>query len=156
MRRLVRSPYMLFVMGLAASFVVILIDFVVDFFLLYNGRGFNKVLWINLRPASLWTYLLTTVSYLGFSYLLFRLQRESAEEQRIVDEFLHKLLNSFKSLRYNLYSMKMAIHVARHRMEPPTEMLSLVDKGIEKSVGLINGYLAMTGDAQDAGDHDAP
>jgi len=33
-------------------------------------------------------------------------------------------------------------------------MLSLVDKGIEKSVGLINGYLALTGDAQEAGDHD--
>jgi hypothetical protein len=147
---------MLFVMGLAASFMVILIDFIVDFFLLYNGRGFNKVLWINLRPVSLWMYLLTTVSYLGFSYLLFRLQRESAEEQRIIDEFLYKLLDSFKSLRYNLYSMKMAIHVARHRMEPPTEMLSLVDKGIEKSVGLINGYLALTGDTQDAGDHDAP
>jgi hypothetical protein len=45
--------------------------------------------------------------------------------------------------------MKMAIHVARHKMEPPTEMLSLIDQGIERSVGLINGYLALTGDAQD-------
>jgi hypothetical protein len=149
MRRLVRSPYMLFAMGLAASLIVIVLDFAVDFFLLYRNKGFVKVVMINLRPTSLWTYLLITVSYLGFSYVLFRLQRESAEEQRIVDEFLYKLLDSFKSLRYNLYSMKMAIHVARHRMEPPTEMLSLVDKGIEKSVGLINGYLALTGDAQD-------
>ena len=149
MRRLVRSPYMLFVIGLAASLIVIVLDFAVDFFILYKGRGFHKVLWLNLRPTSLWTYLLITVSYLGFSYVLFHLQRESTEEQRIVDEFLYKLLDSFKSLRYNLYSMKMAIHVARHRMEPPTEMLSLVDKGIERSVGLINGYLALTGDAQD-------
>jgi hypothetical protein len=149
MRRLVRSPYMLFAMGLAASLIVIVLDFAVDFFLLYRNKGFVKVVMINLRPTSLWTYLLITVSYLGFSYVLFHLQRESAEEQRIVDEFLYKLLDSFKSLRYNLYSMKMAIHVARHRMEPPTEMLSLVDKGIEKSVGLINGYLALTGDAQD-------
>jgi hypothetical protein len=140
---------MLFVMGLAASLIVIILDFVVDFFLLYKDRGFYKVLWINQRPASLWTYLLIVVSYLGFSYVLFRLQRESAEEQKIVDEFLYKLLDSFKSLRYNLYSMKMAIHVARHKMEPPTEMLSLVDKGIERSVGLINGYLALTGDSQD-------
>jgi len=89
------------------------------------------------------------VSCLGFSYVLFRLHRDSAEEQKTVDGFLYKLLDSFKSLRYNLYSMKMAIHVARHKMEPPTEMLSLIDKGIERSVGLINGYLALTGDAQD-------
>ncbi len=141
---------MLFVMGIAASLIVIVLDFAVDFFLLYRNKGFVKVVMINLRPTSLWTYLLITVSYLGFSYVLFRLQRESAEEQKTVDEFLYKLLDSFKSLRYNLYSMKMAVHVARHRIEPPTEMLSLVDKGIEKSVGLINGYLALTGDAQDA------
>jgi len=89
------------------------------------------------------------VSCLGFSYVLFRLHRDSAEEQKTVDGFLYKLLDSFKSLRYNLYSMKMAIHVARHKMEPPTEMLSLIDQGIERSVGLINGYLALTGDAQD-------
>jgi hypothetical protein len=149
MRRIGRSPYMLFVLGIAASLIVIVLDLAVDFFLLYRDKGFVKVVMVNLRPASLWTYLLITVSYLGFSYLLFRLQRESAEEQKTVDEFLYKLLDSFKSLRYNLYSMKMAIHVARHRMEPPTEMLSLVDKGIEKSVGLINGYLALTGDTQD-------
>lgn len=140
---------MLFVMGIAASLIVIVLDLAVDFFLLYRDKGFVKVVMLNLRPASLWTYLLITASYLGFSYLLFRLQRESAEEQKTVDEFLYKLLDSFKSLRYNLYSMKMAIHVARHRIEPPTEMLSLVDKGIEKSVGLINGYLALTGDTQD-------
>jgi len=150
MHRIGRSPYMLFVMGIAASLIVIVLDFAVDFFLLYRNKGFVKVVMINLRPTSLWTYLLITVSYLGFSYVLFRLQRESAEEQKTVDEFLYKLLDSFKSLRYNLYSMKMAVHVARHRIEPPTEMLSLVDKGIEKSVGLINGYLALTGDAQDA------
>ena len=154
MHRIGRSPYMLLLMGIAASLIVIVLDFAVDFFLLYRDKGFVKVVMINLRPTSLWTYLLITASYFGFSYLLLRLQRESVEEQRIVDEFLHKLLDSFKSLRYNLYSMKMAIHVARHRMEPPTEMLSLVDKGIEKSVGLINGYLALTGDAQEAGDHD--
>ena len=140
---------MLFVMGLAASLMVIILDFAVDFFLIYKDKGFNKVLMISLRPTSLWTDLLIVVSYLGFSYVLFRLQRDSAEEQKIVDGFLYKLLASFKSLRYNLYSMKMAIHVARHKMEPPTEMLSLIDQGIERSVGLINGYLALTGDAQD-------
>ncbi|MCK4583120.1 hypothetical protein KAU18_07375 [Candidatus Bathyarchaeota archaeon] len=149
MQRLRRSPYMLFVMGLAASLMVIILDFAVDFFLIYKDKGFNKVLMINLRPTSLWTDLLIVVSYLGFSYVLFRLQRDSAEEQKTVDGFLYKLLDSFKSLRYNLYSMKMAIHVARHKMEPPTEMLSLIDQGIERSVGLINGYLALTGDAQD-------
>ena len=140
---------MLFVMGLAASLMVIILDFAVDFFLIYKDKGFNKVLMINLRPTSLWTDLLIVVSYLGFSYVLFRLQRDSAEEQKTIDGFLYKLLDSFKSLRYNLYSMKMAIHVARHKMEPPTEMLSLIDQGIERSVGLINGYLALTGDAQD-------
>jgi hypothetical protein len=129
--------------------MVILLDFAVDFFFIYKDKGFIKVVIINLRPTSLWTDLLIVVSYLGFSYVLFRLQRDSAEEQKTVDDFLYKLLDSFKSLRYNLYSMKMAIHVARHRMEPPTEMLSLVDQGIERSVGLINGYLAFTGDAQD-------
>jgi len=149
MQRLRRSPYILFVMGLAASLMVIILDFAVDLFLIYKDKGFNKVVMMNLRPISLWTDLLIVVSYLGFSYVLFRLQRDSAEEQKIVDVFLYKLLDSFKSLRYNLYSMKMAIHVARHRMEPPTEMLSLVDQGIERSVGLINGYLAFTGDVQD-------
>lgn len=64
---------MLFVMGLAASLMVIILDFAVDFFLLYKDKGFNKVLMINLRPTSLWTDLLIVVSYLGFSYVLFRL-----------------------------------------------------------------------------------
>ena len=136
-------------MGLAASLMVIILDFAVDLFLIYKDKGFNKVVMINLRPTSLWTDLLIAVSYLSFSYVLFRIQRDSAKEQKTVDVFLYRLLDSFKSLRYNLYSMKMAIHVARHRMEPPTEMLSLVDQGIERSVGLINGYLAFTGDVQD-------
>ena len=149
MQRLRESPYTLFVMGLAASLIVIILDFAVDFFLIHKDKGFNKVLMINLRPTSLWTHLLIVASYLGFSYMLFRLQRDSAEEQKTVDDFLYKLLDSFKSLRYNLYSMKIAIHVARHKMEPPTEMLSLVDQGIKRSVGLINGYLAFTGYAQD-------
>jgi len=140
---------MLFVMGLAASLMVILLDLAVDFLFIYRDKGLIKVLMINLRPTSLWTDFLIVVSYLCFSYVLFRLLRDSAEEQKTVDDFLYKLLESFKSLRYNLYSMKMAIHVARHKMEPPTEMLSLVDQGIERSVGLINGYLAFTGDAQD-------
>lgn len=140
---------MLFVMGLAASLMVILLDLVADYFFIYGDKDIIKVVMMNLRPISLWTDLLIVVSYLGFGYVLFRLQRDSAEEQKIVDDFLYKLLDSFKSLRYNLYSMKMAIHVARHKMEPPTEMLSLVDQGIERSVGLINGYLAFTGDAQD-------
>ena len=139
---------MLFIMGLAASLMVILLDLMVDYFI-YGDKELIKVVMINLRPSSLWTDLLIVVSYLGFSYVLFRLQRDSAEEQKIVDGSLYKLLASFKSLRYNLYSMKMAIHVARHKMEPPTEMLSLIDQGIERSVGLINGYLALTGDAQD-------
>ena len=128
--------------------MVILLDLMVDYFI-YGDKELIKVVMINLRPSSLWTDLLILVSYLGFSYVLFRLQRDSAEEQKSVDGFLYKLLDSFKSLRYNLYSMKMAIHVARHKMEPPTEMLSLIDQGIERSVGLINGYLALTGDAQD-------
>ena len=140
---------MLFVMGLAASLMVILLDLMVDYFFIYGDKEFIKVVMMNLRPISLWTDLLIFVSYLGFSYVLFRLQKDSAEEQKIVDDFLYKLLDSFKSLRYNLYSMKMAIHVARHKMEPPTEMLSLVDQGIERSVSLINSYLALTGDAQD-------
>jgi hypothetical protein len=140
---------MLFVMGLAASLMVILLDLVADYFFIYGDKDIIKVVMMNLRPISLWTDFLIVVSYLGFSYVLFRLRRDSAEEQKIVDDFLYKLLDSFKSLRYNLYSMKMAIHVARHKMEPPTEMLSLVDQGIERSVGLINGYLAFTGDAQD-------
>jgi len=128
--------------------MVILLDLMVDYFI-YGDKELIKVVMINLRPSSLWTDLLIVVSYLGFSYVLFRLQRDSAEEQKTVDGFLYKLLDSFKSLRYNLYSMKMAIHVARHKMEPPTEMLSLIDQGIERSVGLINGYLALTGDAQE-------
>lgn len=57
----------------------------VDFFI-YKDKGLIKVLMINLRPSSLWTDLLILVSYLGFSYVLFRLQRDSAKEQKIVDE----------------------------------------------------------------------
>ena len=57
----------------------------VDFFI-YKDKGLIKVLMINLRPTSPWTDLLVVVSYLGFSYVLFRLQRDSAEEQKIVDE----------------------------------------------------------------------
>ena len=76
---------MLFIMGLAASLMVILLDLMVDYFI-YGDKELITVVMINLRPSSLWTDLLILVSYLGFSYVLFRLQRDSAKEQKIVDE----------------------------------------------------------------------
>ena len=64
------------------------------------------------------------------------------DELDAVDGFLYELLDSLKALRFNMASMKMAVHVARYNIEPPTEMLQLIEEGVEKSVGLLNSYLA--------------
>ena len=142
MQRVNRHPYLLLVMGAAAGLLVIMLDLLVDYFFIYENKAFIQVVMINLRTAAIWTDCLIVSSYIGFSYLLMRIQRSAVQEQRVIDDFLFKLLDSFKSLRYNLYSMKMAVHVARYNMEPPPEMLHLVEQGIEKSVALINNYLA--------------
>jgi hypothetical protein len=80
--------------------------------------------------------------------ILYVLRRDTRDEVDRVDGFLLQLLEHLKSLRFNLYSIKMAVHVARYDIEPPQEALALTEQRIDSSVSLIDAYLSGQGQTQ--------
>jgi len=144
-----RSPYFILLAGLLVGLLVVSLDVLVDYFFFYEGKTIIDVLARNMSPMSVWGHGLLVLSYVGFSVVVYFLQKNVSEETGRVDSFLFQLLDSLKSLRYNLYNIKMAIHVARYGIEPPEDMLTLVEQRIEKSVCLIDAYLSGSNGAQE-------
>ena len=144
-----RSPYFILLTGLLIGLLIVSLDVLVDYFFFYEGKTIIDVLVKNMSPMSVWSHGLLVMSYVGFSVVVFFLQKNVSEETSRVDSFLFQLLDSLKSLRYNLYNIKMAIHVARYGIEPPEDMLTLVEQRIEKSVYLIDAYLSGSNSAQE-------
>jgi hypothetical protein len=144
-----RSPYFILLAGLLIGLLAVILDVLVDYFFFYEGKTIIDVLARNVSPMSIWSHGLLVLSYVGFSVVVYFLQKNVSEETGRVDSFLFQLLDSLKSLRYNLYNIKMAIHVARYGIEPPEDMLTLVEQRIEKSVCLIDAYLSGSNGAQE-------
>jgi hypothetical protein len=144
-----RSPYFILLAGLLVGLLVVSLDVLVDYFFFYPGKTIIDVLVKNESPMSLWSHGVTVLSYVGFSVVIYFLQKNVSAETGRVDSFLFQLLDSLKSLRYNLYNIKMAIHVARYGIEPPEDMLTLVEQRIERSVCLIDAYLSGSNGAQE-------
>ena len=142
MLRFKRSPYKILIIGAALSIFVVLLDLAVDYLVFYENKTIIDVIARNMTPMALWSHGVTVVSYLGFSVVMYLLHRAMKDELDAVDGFLYELLDSLKALRFNMASVKMAVHVARYNIEPPTEMLQLIEEGVEKSVGLLDSYLA--------------
>jgi len=148
MQGLRRSPYAVLFAALLCGVILLALDFVVDMFVFFEGKTVLEVAVKNLNPTALWSNGLIMLSYAGFGVLLYVLRKDAREESDRVDEFLLQLLEHLKSLRYNLYSIKMAVHVARYDIEPPQEALALTEQRIESSVSLIDAYLSGQGQAK--------
>jgi len=144
-----RSPYFILLTGLLIGLLMVSLDVIVDYVFFYEGKTIIDVLAKNMNPMSLWGHGIIVLSYVGFSVVVYFLQKNVSAETDKVDSFLFQLLDSLKSLRYNLYNIKMAIHVARYGIEPPEDMLTLVEQRIERSVCLIDAYLSGSNGAQE-------
>ena len=136
-----RSPYAVLFAALLCGVILVALDFVVDMVFFFEGKSALEVAVKNLNPMALWSNGLILLSYAGFGALLYVLRKSTREEADRVDGFLLQLLEHLKSLRFNLYSIKMAVHVARFDIEPPEEALALTEERIESSVSLIDAYL---------------
>ena len=142
MLRFKRSPYKILIIGAALSILVVLLDLTVDYLMFYENKTIIDVIARNMTPMAMWSHGVVVTSYMGFSVVVYLLHRAMKDELDAVDGFLYELLDSLKALRFNMASVKMAVHVARYNIEPPTEMLQLIEEGVEKSVGLLDSYLA--------------
>ena len=145
MQGLRRSPYAVLFAALLCGVILLALDFVVDMFVFFEGKTVLEVAVKNLNPTALWSNGLIMLSYAGFGVLLYVLRKDAREESDRVDGFLLQLLEHLKSLRFNLYSIKMAVHVARYDIKPPQEALALTEQRIESSVSLIDAYLSGQG-----------
>jgi translation elongation factor EF-Tu-like GTPase len=142
MLRFKRSPYKILIIGAALSILVVLLDLTVDYLMFYENKTIIDVIARNMTPMAMWSHGVVVTSYMGFSVVVYLLHRAMKDELDAVDGFLYELLDSLKALRFNMASVKMAVHAARYNIEPPTEMLQLIEEGVEKSVGLLDSYLA--------------
>jgi hypothetical protein len=142
MLRFKRSPYKILIIGVALSVFMVLLDLAMDYLVFYENKTIIDVIAKNMTPMSLWSHGVVVASYLGFSVILYLLHRAMKDELDEVDGFLIELRDSLKALRFNMANVKMAVHVARYNIEPPTEMLQLIEDGVEKSVGLLDNYLS--------------
>ncbi|TRO54133.1 hypothetical protein E2P71_04990 [Candidatus Bathyarchaeota archaeon] len=153
MLRFKRSPYKILIIGVALSIFMTILDLAVDYLVFYDNKTIIDVIARNRTPMELWNHGVIVTSYLGFSVVLFLLHRAMKEEMEAVDGFLYELLDSLKALRFNMASVKMAVHVAKYNIEPPTEMLQLIGEGVEKSVRLLDSYLAHSDERDGEGDY---
>jgi len=153
MLRFKRSPYKILIIGVALSIFISILDLAVDYLVFYDNKTIIDVIARNRTPMELWNHGVIVTSYLGFSVVLFLLHRAMKEEMEAVDGFLYELLDSLKALRFNMASVKMAVHVAKYNIEPPTEMLQLIGEGVEKSVRLLDSYLAHSDERDGEGDY---
>ena len=140
-RKLSGSPFEVMELALMAGGGFIFIDFLVDFFIIHQGRSLIYILNMNLTPASLWSNFLI-VSCFVLSGYLFTVYREGVKKDReSFDGYISETIKALDVLRYNLYSMRMVLHSSNNDMTPPAEALNSVEEGISASISLIDSYL---------------
>ena len=135
------SPYEVMMLALVSSGFFILVDLLVDFFVFYPGRGVIFVLNVNLAWISLWHSLLIVISFLVFGYAFVVYRDMVSEEQDSVDGYISSTIEALDALRYNLYSMKMAIHTSNSTDMTYEEAVDSVEEGLSVSIDLIDAYL---------------
>ena len=135
------SPYDVMMLALVSSGLVILVDFLVDYLVFYPGRSLVYVLNVNLAWISLWHSLLIVISFLVFGYAFVVYRDMVKEEQDSVDGYISSTIEALDALRYNLYSMKMAIHTSNSTDMTYEEAVDSVEEGLSVSIDLIDTYL---------------
>ena len=135
------SQYEVMKLAIYSGGCVILFDFFVDLLVLHRNRGLLYVLNLNLAFNSLWSSLLIVLSFLSFGYLFTVYRTSVNEEKENVDEYITTTIEAFDALRYNLYSMKLAIHSSHDSIAPPDKVLDSMEEGLSASINLIDSYL---------------
>ncbi len=135
------SPYDIMKIALLSGFTVILTDFVIDFLVLYRNRGLVYVLNINLSKFSLWTSFLIIFSFTLFGYILVVNRSHNTGDREDVDGYILKTIEATDALRYNLYSMRLAIHSSKNDFDSTKKIMDSVEKGLKASIDLIDSYL---------------
>ena len=135
------SQYDVMKLALISSGLVILLDLVVDFFVFYPSSGFVYVLNMNLALISLWHSMLIVISFLVFGYSFIVYRDEVMEEQDSVDAYISSTIEVLDALRYNLYSMRIAIHSSNSTDVSKEEIVESVEEGLSISIDVIDSYL---------------
>ena len=135
------SPYDVMMLALVSSGLVILVDFLVDYFVFYPGRSLVYVLNVNLAWVSLWHSLSFVICFLAFGYAFIVYRDEARAEQDSVDGYISGTIEALDALRYNLYSMRMAIHSSNSTDMSYEEAVDSVEEGLSVSIDLIDAYL---------------
>ena len=132
------SPYDIMKYALIAGFSVILTDFIVDYLFFYRNRGLIYVLNINLSKVSLWTSMLIMLSFILFGSILTVYRTKITGERDDVDSYILKTIETNDALRYNLYSMRLAIHSSNNDFDSTKKVMDSVEKGLKVSIDLID------------------
>lgn len=135
------SPYDVMMLSLLSSGIFILADFLVDLLVFYPGRSLVYVLNVNLAWVSLWHSLLIVSAFLVFSYAFISYRSMVKEETDNIDEYISSTIEALDALRYNLYSMRMAIHSSNSTDMSYGEAIDSVEEGLSVSISLIDAYL---------------
>ena len=135
------SPYDVMILALVSGGFLIFVDLVVDFFVFFPSRGLVYVLNVNLAWISLWHSLLIVVSFLVFGYAFIVYRDTLRAEQDSVDGYISGTIEALDALRYNLYSMRMAIHSSNSTDVSYEEAVDSVEEGLSISINLIDAYL---------------
>ena len=135
------SPYDVMMISLLSSGIFILVDFLVDLFVFYPGRSLVYVLNVNLAWVSLWHSLLIVSSFLVFGYAFIAYRSMVKEEADNIDGYISSTIEALDALRYNLYSMRMAIHSSNSTDMTYEEAIDSVEEGLSVSINLIDAYL---------------
>jgi len=135
------SPYDVMMLSLLSSGIFILVDFLVDLLVFYPGRSLVYVLNVNLAWVSLWHSLLIVSAFLVFGYAFIVYRNMVKEEADNIDEYISSTIEALDALRYNLYSMRMAIHSSNSTDMTYEEAIDSVEEGLSVSINLIDAYL---------------
>lgn len=127
--------------SLISGFAVVLTDFVFDLLVFHRNRGLVYVFNINLSRASLWNSLLILLSFLLFGYIITVYRSKITGEREDVDGYILKTIEATDALRYNLYSMRIAIHSSNNDFDSTKKTMDSVEKGLKVSIDLIDSYL---------------
>ena len=135
------SPYDVMMLALTSSGFVILMDFLVDYFIFYPNRSLVFILNVNLAWTSIWHSLSVVFCFLAFGYVLIVYRDEVKEEKESVDRYILSTIEALDALRYNLYSMRMAVHTSNSTDMTYEEAVDSVEEGLSVSIDLIDAYL---------------
>ncbi len=127
--------------SLSSVLVLVVFDFIMDHLFFYRNRDFFYILNINLSAISLWNISLLVLSFLLFGYILTVLGLNTRDERKKVDKYILRTVEVTDALRYNLYSMKIALKTANEDIHNRDKIIDSIDEGLTLSINIIDSYV---------------